>query len=151
MLAEAGIDVDAARSRGQLELRRNADTYLIDGKFDQDRMLAAFEDMAGGDAEGGFARSRIVCDMDWDDDHGQRHDDLVEFEARVNEIWRRHDDIVICVYDSRKLSGAMVIDIMRTHPAVVIGGVLQENPFFTPPRQFLSERRASRDTEAMSS
>lgn len=36
----------------------------------------------------------------------------------------------------------MLIDIMRTHPMVIIGGLLQENPFFVPPDQFLAELRA---------
>lgn len=31
------------------------------------------------------------------------------------------------------------MDIMRTHPVVIIGGLLQENPFFVPPDQMLSE------------
>jgi hypothetical protein len=30
-----------------------------------------------------------------------------------------------------------VIDIMRTHPMIIIGGVLQQNPFFVPPKEFL--------------
>ena len=30
-------------------------------------------------------------------------------------------------------------DALRTHPVVIIGGVLQENPFFIPPDQFLLE------------
>jgi len=32
-----------------------------------------------------------------------------------------------------------VVDIMRTHPMIIIGGVLQENPFFVPPDEFLRE------------
>ena len=31
---------------------------------------------------------------------------------------------------------------MRTHPMIIIGGVLQENPFFVPPEEFLRELRA---------
>lgn len=42
-LAAAGIDTAAAETRGQFELRHNTDTYLRDGHFDQDRMLAVFE------------------------------------------------------------------------------------------------------------
>ena len=34
-----------------------------------------------------------------------------------------------------------MVDIMRTHPMIVIGGVLQENPFFVPPDEFLKELR----------
>jgi hypothetical protein len=40
------------------------------------------------------------------------------------------------------------MDIMRTHPMVIIGGLLQENPFFVSPDDFLAElrqRRASRE------
>jgi hypothetical protein len=38
----------------------------------------------------------------------------------------------------------VVLDILRTHPMVIIGGILQENPFFVPPAQFLLELRARR-------
>jgi hypothetical protein len=34
------------------------------------------------------------------------------------------------------------MDIMRTHPMVVIGGMLQVNPFFVEPDEFLKELRA---------
>ena len=34
------------------------------------------------------------------------------------------------------------MDIMRTHPMVIIGGILQENPFFVPPAEMLRELRA---------
>jgi hypothetical protein len=36
------------------------------------------------------------------------------------------------------------MDIMRTHPMVIIGGILQENPFFVPPDEMLREMRAPR-------
>ena len=31
------------------------------------------------------------------------------------------------------------MDIMRTHPMVIIGGLLQDNPFYVPPDEFLQE------------
>ena len=31
------------------------------------------------------------------------------------------------------------MDILRTHPMVIVGGVLQVNPFFVPPDVFLQE------------
>lgn len=33
------------------------------------------------------------------------------------------------------------MDILRTHPMVIMGGVLQRNPFFVPPAEFLLELR----------
>jgi hypothetical protein len=38
----------------------------------------------------------------------------------------------------------VIVDIMRTHPMFIIGGVLQENPFFVPPDEFLRELHARR-------
>jgi hypothetical protein len=143
-LASVGIDTADAQRRGQLDLRTTTETYLRDGRFDQDRMLDAFERMASGNAGGSYAPNRIVCQMEWASEDRTHIDDLVEFEARVNDVWCRHDDAVICVYDLAKFGGATVIDIMRTHPMIIVGGILQENPFFVPPQDFLREIRERR-------
>jgi hypothetical protein len=65
-LASAGIDPTAAQRTGQLDVKINTEVYLREGKFDQDRMLQTFEQLASGNAEGGFPLSRIVCRMDWE-------------------------------------------------------------------------------------
>jgi len=148
-LAAVGIDTTAAQQSGQFELRTNTEAYLRDGRFDQDRMLGVFEQLASGNAKGGFPLSRIVCHMDWAAEGRSYVDNLVEFESRVNDVWRRHDDAIICVYDLAKFGGDTVVDIMRTHPVIIIGGILQQNPFFVPPEKFLRElreRRAGRTT-----
>jgi hypothetical protein len=35
-----------------------------------------------------------------------------------------------------------MMDVLRTHPLVIIGGFLHENPFFVPPDELLGELRA---------
>ncbi|HTZ48689.1 MAG TPA: MEDS domain-containing protein [Verrucomicrobiae bacterium] len=143
-LVAAGIDPADAERNGQFELKTSTEAYLRDGRFDQDRMLEAFEHLASGNAKGGFPLSRIVCRMDWVVERGNYVDDVVEFESRVNDIWARHEDAVICTYHLGKFGGDTVIDIMRTHPMVIIGGILQRNPFFVPPSEFLREIRERR-------
>jgi len=143
-LAGAGIDPAAAQQSGQLELRVNTEVYLPDGRFDQDRMLQVFEQMASGNATGGFPLSRICCRMDWAVEDRSHVDDVIEFESRVNEVWRHHDDAVICTYHLGQFGGDAVIDIMRTHPLVIVGGILQHNPFYVPPDEFLREFRQRR-------
>jgi hypothetical protein len=56
----------------------------------------------------------------------------------------KYEDAAICTYDLSKFSASIVMDVMRTHPVVIIGEVLQENPFFVPPDQFLLEIRERR-------
>lgn len=150
-LAGAGIDPEAAQQSGQLELRTNTEAYLPDGRFDQDRMLEVFEQLASGNAKGGYPLSRICCRMDWTVENRSHVGDVIEFESRVNDVWLRHDDAVICTYHLGRFGGDAVIDIMRTHPMVIIGGILQQNPFFVPPHEFLREfreRRSGRSSSA---
>ncbi len=64
-LAAVGIDSATAEQSGQLEIHINSEAYLREGRFDKDRMLAAFEQMASANAKGGFPLSRICCRMDW--------------------------------------------------------------------------------------
>jgi hypothetical protein len=66
----------------------------------------------------------------------------VEYETRLNHILPKYDDVVVCTYDLKKFSAATVMDILRTHPHVIVGGVLQQNPFFVPPEEFLAEVNA---------
>ena len=148
-LSAAGIDTADAQQRGQFDLRTNTETYLRDGRFDQDRMLEVFEQAASGNVKGGFPLSRIVCRMDWAAEGRTHLDNLIEFESRVNEVWRRHDDAVICTYHLAQFSGDTVIDIMRTHPVVIVGGILQQNPFFVPPERFLPEFRARKGRQTV--
>jgi hypothetical protein len=143
-LAEVGIDAATAQQSGQLELRINTDVYLPDGRFDPDRMIAVFEQAASGNSSGGYPLSRICCRMDWSVKDQSHVDDVIEFESRVNDVWRRHEDAVICTYHLGQFRGDEVIDIMRTHPMVIIGGILQQNPFYIPPDEFLQEFRERR-------
>ena len=150
-LTAAGIDTEKAQQSGQLELRVNTEIYLPDGRFDQARMLQVFEQLASGNAAGAFPLSRICCRMDWAVEDRSYLNDVIEFESRVNDVWRRHDDAVVCTYHLGQFGGDAVIDIMRTHPMVIVGGILQQNPFFEPPDEFLREFRQRRAGSGRSS
>lgn len=134
-----GVDTVLAEQTGQLEVQTALEAYLPNGRFDQGRLLQKFEGLASGNAEGPFPLSRIVCNMDWAADADVPKLDLIEFESRINEVWSKHDDVVICVYDLAKFSGETIIAILRTHPLAIVGGVLHANPFYIPPAEFLKE------------
>jgi hypothetical protein len=149
-LTGAGIDPTAAEKARQLEIRVNSDVYIREGRFDQDRMLQVFEQLASGNTEGDFPLSRILCRMDWVNQDRSYVDDVIEFESRVNDVWNRHEDAVVCTYYLSQFGGDTVIDIMRTHPLIIIGGILQQNPFFVAPEEFLLEFRQRRATRSAS-
>jgi len=143
-LAEAGIDVEQAVGRRQLEVRPWQDAYLREDRFDQDAMLALIEEVLRAGPTTGYPLTRLLAHMEWALLDKQGVEDLVEYETRLNYVLPKYADPVICTYDLTRFGSAVTMDIMRTHPAVIIGGVLQENPFFVPPDQFLLEIRELR-------
>ena len=75
--------------------------------------------------------------------------DLIEYETRVNYVIPKYEGPVICTYDLTKFGASVVMDALRTHPLVIIGGLLQQNPFFVSPDQLLleiRERRSARES-----
>jgi hypothetical protein len=143
-LAESGIDVEQAMGTGQLELRRWQDAYLRDDRFDQDAMLSLLEEVLQSGPAAGYPLTRFVSRVETALVDKAGVDSWLEYETRVNYVVPKYDNPVICTYDLSKFSASIVMDMMRTHPVVIIGEVLQENPFFVPPDQFLLEIREKR-------
>jgi len=143
-LAEAGIDVQKGMDSGQLEVLPWQDAYLREGKFDQNAMLALMEEVLRSGAAIGYPLTRLLAHMEWALLDKADVNDLLEYETRLNHMLPKYNDPVICTYDLSKFGASLAMDIMRTHPVVIIGGVLQENPFFVPPDQFLLEIRERR-------
>ena len=150
-LESAGIDTAKAESTAQLKVCGWNEAHLDpDGRFDQYRMISLIEDELKFGATHGFTVSRSIGHMEWALEEPPGVEDLVEYEARLNYVLPQYKDPVICVYDITKFSGDVIIDILRTHPMVIIGDTLQENPFFVPPDEFLHElreKRAARDSK----
>jgi hypothetical protein len=143
-LGEAGIDVEEAMGSGQLEVRLWQDAYLREGRFDQDAMLALIEGEFQSSAGIGFRCIRLLAHMEWSLLDKLGVDGLLEYETRLNYVVPKYDDAVVCTYELSKFGASVVMDVLRTHPVVIIGGLLQENPFFVPPEQFLHEIRERR-------
>jgi hypothetical protein len=138
---KAGIDMKAAERTGQVEVPAWEEVHLREGRFDQDAMLTLVEEVFQRGQARGFGLTRFWANMEWSLRDSPGVEQLVEYESRLNNLVDRYDDVVICTYDLNRFGGRIVMDILRTHPQVIIGGTLHENPFFVPPDQFLQELR----------
>jgi hypothetical protein len=94
-LESAGIPVAAAERNRQFELRNWDEAYLLDGHFDQDRMLALIERVLDSGTQQGFPLTRLIAQMEWALEDRPGVDDLVEYEARLNYVLPRYRDPVI--------------------------------------------------------
>jgi MEDS: MEthanogen/methylotroph, DcmR Sensory domain len=139
-LRGAGVDVPAARQRGQLEVAIVEETYLRGGRFDPDAMLALIEETLKAGTARGFPLTRLIAHVaekileDW-----SNADEWIKYEARLNEVLPAYDDPVICTYDTNLITGTIALDVLRTHPVAIVGGLLHENPFFVSPHAILDQ------------
>jgi hypothetical protein len=138
-LGEAGVPVDEAGRRGQLEVRRWQEAYLRDGHFDQRRMIELIQEVLRDGKSRGYPLTRLVANMEWALEDRPGVNDIVEYESRLNYVLPKYDDVVVCTYDLAKFNATVVMDILRTHPMVIVGGILQENPFYAPPDELIRE------------
>jgi hypothetical protein len=131
----------SAPSADVLEVTTWDEAHLKGGSFDQDRMMKGLDEMMREHAAGGRPPMRVVGQMGWIASNPPGIDQLVEYEATVNEVLNRGKTPTVCVYDARRLTGGMMMDLLRAHPLTVMNGKLHENPFYTPPAEMLRELR----------
>jgi hypothetical protein len=132
-LEVGGVPVDD----GRLLVSSSEDTYLAGGHFDMARMVGFVRDhLVAATAEGRCVRTAGW--MDWIYREAPGTERAMEYEARMNLLVRTFDCTFMCVYDLSKLHGEMVVDIMATHPYVVLRGQVRQNPFYIPPEVYLS-------------
>jgi hypothetical protein len=131
----------SAPSSELLEVTTWNEAHLKGGGFDRDRMMAALEEMIHEHARTGRPPMHLVGQMGWVFSNPPGIDQLVEYEASVNELLNRGRTPTVCVYDVRRLSGSMMMDLLRAHPLTVMNGVVHENPFYTPADEMLRDIR----------
>jgi hypothetical protein len=137
-----GIDVPASERSGQLEIRGWDEAHLRPGWFDQHAMLGLVEEVLG-DARGrGFRFTRWVANMGWALGGHRGVEDLVEYCTRLNGVVEKHEATIVCTYDLAQFTATSVIDVLRSHPVAIIGGMVHENPFYVAPDDLLAELRS---------
>jgi MEDS: MEthanogen/methylotroph, DcmR Sensory domain len=118
---------------------------LRPGRFEQHAMIDLIEEVAKAAKRCATRVTRLWINMEWLLDSPVTHD-IAEYESRLNYLLPDYDMATVCSYDVTKLGASVVIDILRTHPYIVAGGVLRESPFYVPPDEFLHELDARKSS-----
>jgi DNA-binding NarL/FixJ family response regulator len=135
------LEIDRGDAQHQVDYIPWQDAMLRGGHFDQREMLELIREEFSDAPARGFSRSRLIGRMEWALEDVPGVHDLVEFEARVNSLLQNFDDVAVCAYEVSKFDAGVIVDVIRTHPAVVIGGLLYDSPFYVPPDQMIEELR----------
>lgn len=135
--ARMPMPLDDAMRKDQFKILASEETYLRDGFFGHERMGLMLEDVLKAAEASPFKRVRTCGDMTWALRDMPGTDELMEYESRVNVFTGEHDCTLMCVYDVNKFSGRAVMDVLATHPMVVMGDRIYENPYYVEPTEYL--------------
>jgi signal transduction histidine kinase/CheY-like chemotaxis protein len=131
-LAAQGFDVRAERDRGALHLLSDRDVYLRGGHFSADAMLEYLDRKEREALRDRFSGLRYAGEMSWAVSASCEHD-LIPYEIRLNEFLEGRRMVVSCLYNRERFDDAIIHDVLRSHPLVVIGDRDYDNPYYEPP------------------
>jgi len=140
-LLEMGVDVPKQSDAPAFAITVAEKTYCPDGKFEPEAMLNTLRAYYKATMDEGYPGSRVSGEMSWALRGIPGSDRLMEYEALLNDVFVTHPITAICQYDTRRFSGAVVFDVLKVHPMMVVHGHIVKNPYYIRPQEFLKSRQ----------
>ena len=138
----------SASAANQLEVIRAADLYLRSGRFCADEIIGAWK-AAISDAmyDGRFDLVRAVETWSRRDVVPDMHE-LLLLESEMNRYLPLYPQVIVCLYDIDRFGGGALMNLVMTHPRMLVGGVVIENPYLLTPDEVLA-KTVQRDAAAV--
>ena len=125
-----GIDVPEALRRTALVEATYEEAHLVDGHFDGERMLRLLNEGIESALNAGFVGLRTCGDMSWLLAEPPGADQVVEYEALLNQLFRSTRACGMCQYDASRLPPVLLDHGLATHSTVVIDQDHKPNRFY---------------------
>jgi MEDS: MEthanogen/methylotroph, DcmR Sensory domain len=140
-ISDAG-DIDACIQSGQLQLHTSAQTYrrCAGDRFRTEDMITFWDDSLSPAMSGGFRFARVVGEMSWALRSLPELDELSLYESEYNRFSSRYGLWGLCLYDLERFGGGIIVDVLKTHPKILMGGMVLDNPHYLSPDEFLAQR-----------
>ncbi|MCB1436167.1 MAG: MEDS domain-containing protein [Rhodobiaceae bacterium] len=86
----------------------------------------------------GFRGLLVLIDMSWMLEAPSGLANLGELEAGLHALAEKAPLKIVCLYSRELFPANVLLDALRTHPALLDAGEARRNPYFLPPPVFLS-------------
>ena len=144
-ICSESLDMRAGLETGQVTLLKAGETYLRSGVFDPDEMIALLKGYTEEALLQGYAGLRVTGQMTWAIRDLPGTDRLLEYESRINDFLPGTRCLALCQYPVKRFPAPLLLDVLRTHPQMIIGTEIHDNPHYVPPSVFLGTDRAASD------
>lgn len=140
-LREMGVDLPEHGNAPAFSITVAENTYCPNGKFVPETMLNTLRGYHKAVVDEGYPGGRVSGEMSWALRGIPGSERLMEYEALVNDVLVTHPITAICQYDARRFDGALVFDVLKVHPMMVVHGQIVKNPYYMRPQEFLNRAR----------
>jgi DNA-binding CsgD family transcriptional regulator len=114
----------------QLDVDRTSDAYLDSGRFSVEQMRSFLSGRMALATESDFPMLRAAGEMSWVLPQLGGADGLFVYESVVNQIVEDMPAVFMCMYDLKGFGVSMLVDVLRTHPKVLLDRTVLDNPHF---------------------
>lgn len=126
-------DLEHARAlapggRPHLDIHPARDVCVRAGRFSANRMTEFLVDRAVRSADEGFPRLRVIVEMDWLGQQPHGLDDLLLYEASLEQVVCQVPALVLCLYDLHMFDVEMLARVLTRHQTVFVDGLMLVNP-----------------------
>ncbi len=118
-LRTEGFDPERLAEQGLLRLLVPAEAYLRTGSFAPERMIDFMEAAILDRRAAGHDAMLISGEMTWCLSGAPGVEGMIEYESRLNDLLERYPQVtIVCSYDMHRLSGAITLGALCSHPHV---------------------------------
>lgn len=123
------VDVERYLQTGQLVIVTPKETYLRGGRFAAEQMISLLTSYAADAVAHGYSAFRAAGEVTWLLREFNSLDAFLEYEDMLNDAMRGLPVKILCQYNTKKFLGDVIVRVLKTHPRVLLGLELYENPF----------------------
>jgi len=148
LLHEQGVDVTTAETSGQLVISHETETYTRGGFFDPDRMIAFLVTLVEAAIAEGYHTVRGAGEMSWVLRGRPGSNRFIEYEAKLNrDLYPKYPITGLCQYEWQRFGLPLLLDVICTHPAIMVDTKAYDNPYYIPDTDFLGRKHSMADLQ----
>lgn len=134
---EEKIDTGDSVPEASLVVVRNKEVYYPEGYFDPEEMIGRWRQYVAEAITAGFKQLRVTGEANWLCAGIPGTERFIEYEIMINDCLKGYPITVLCQFDTNKLPGTAIFDLLNVHPLAITNGQIMFNPFYTIPERKL--------------
>ena len=65
--------------------------------------------------------------------------ELLTLESEMNRYLPLYPQVIVCLYDLDRFGSGALVSLVMTHPRMLVGGMVIENPYYLTPDEVLAK------------